>query len=259
MTSLKSTMPVLVALTLSAGIGVFAQGNSAFGHANGNGNGSNTPQSRLPAWGRWHLVPPGLSLGVTLGSSMLVPAADLPADLLNLLPVAVAGTDPLTNGEVTVRGSGKVDVTLNGAAASQPYDLWFCHYSTLSNRCGSLGTAQTDADGHVNASFDFLAPGAAAAGVFAISRSGAIQFVSGFRARSAAQGVPIALEGKVAVVTPSTHSFTLQNTSLIVVTDTSTEFMGVANLPALAAGDLVLIKGMLMTDGTVLASSVKLQ
>jgi hypothetical protein len=250
-------MSALMLLTLSAGTAAFAQGNSG-GHAN-NGNGNGNSPVTAPAWGRWHLVPPGLGLGLAMGSLNLVPAADLPADLFALLPLP-AGTDPLTTGGVTVRASGIVAVTLKGAVASQGYDVWFCHYSTLPNHCGLLGTAQTDVNGHVNTTFNFLAPGTAAAGVFAIARAGAVRYVSGFEAPPAAvQGTPIALEGTIAAITDSTQSFTLKNTSLVIMVDSTTDFTGVANLSALLVGDLVLIKGTLMPDGTVVATSVKLE
>ncbi len=222
-------------------------------------NGNPSPESRQPAWGRWHLIPPELGFGVGLGSSTLVLAASLPSDLFTLLPLP-AGTDPLTNGDVNVTSSGSAGVTLNGAAASQSYDLWFCHYSTLPNHCGILGTAQTDASGRLNASFSFLTAGTAAAGIFAVARNGAIQYVGGFSLPAAAQGVPIAIEGTVAAVTTgATESFILKNTSLVIDVDAKTAFTGVANFAALVVGDVVLVKGLLRTDGTVLAASVKLQ
>lgn len=251
----NSMMSALLLLTLSAGTAAFAQGNRGGQANNGNGNAPAT----APAWGRWHLVPPGLGLGLVMGSLNLVPAADLPADLFALLPLP-AGTDPLTAGGVTVRASGIAAVALKGAVASQSYDVWFCHYSTLPNHCALLGTAQADVSGNVNATFNFLAPGSAAAGVFAIARNGGVQYVSGFEAPpAAAQGTPIALEGTIAAVTASTQSFTLKSTSLVIKVDSTTDFTGVANLSALLVGDLVLVKGTLMPDGTIVATSVKLE
>jgi hypothetical protein len=63
----------------------------------------------------------------------------------------------------------------------------------------------------------------------------------------------------IAAITDSTQSFALKHTSLVIMVDSTTDFIGVANFSALLVGDLVLIKGTLMPDGTVVATSVKLE
>jgi len=253
MSTVRSMMPALLALMLSAGTGAFAQGNSAANHGNGNSHAD------PPAWGRLHPVPLGIGLGIALGESMLVPAADLPADLFTLLP-SPPGNDPLMAGAVSVRAAGSVGVTIDGALTTQSYDVWFCHYSSAPDHCALLGTAQTDANGRVKTSFSFLAPGTSAAGVFAVVRNNAVQYVSGFKVPTAAnQGVPISLEGMIGVVTLSTQSFTLQNTSLVIMTDATTVFTGFADLAALTSSSLVKVEGTLRPNGTVLAASVTLE
>jgi len=256
MFSLKWMMPALMALTLSAGTTVFAHDNEGRGHGN-NGNGDS--QNQAPFWSGSPFSASDTGIGIKLGGSMLVPAQNLPADVLAFLPLP-AGTDPLNAGGVTVRMAGTVGVILNGAAATQSYDVWFCRYSMATDRCTQLGTTQTDTYGQAHTSLTFLSPGTSSAGIFVITRAGATQYVSGFSIPAPAnQGVALSLEGTVDTVTLSggVGSFTLQGVSMVIVTDASTVFKGVADLSALTANSTVQVRGLLRADGTVLATMVK--
>jgi|GEM_PF-2106362 len=252
----RSFMPALLALALSAGSTGLAQDMGSQNHGKGNGNGNGNGQGVVEVVGRM-VSAEGLGLSTKLSTSMLVRAPELPVDVFSLLPLP-PGTDPLTSGSAAVRQSGGAIITLKGAVASQNYDVWFCRYSSVANHCAQLGTVATDTNGYAHVALNFLAANSATAGVFAIARGGAVQFVSGFEtpASTTPQGIAITLQGTVGVVTLSTSSFTLDGSSLIIVTDSSTNFKGVADLAAVTAGTPVLIHGMLRTDGTVLASSV---
>jgi hypothetical protein len=195
-------------------------------------------------------------LGIQLGSMMLLPAAGLPADMLSMLPLP-AGTDPLKAGRVNVRAAGNVTVTLSGVVASESYDVWFCHFSLLPNRCSMLGSAQADSKGELSATLDFLNAGSSAAGIFAVSGHGAVQYVGGYALASGpVMGTPILLEGTVASVNDAAGSFLLQNAPTTITVDGSTTYKGVSGLGALAVGKTVLVHGYLQPDGSVYAALV---
>ncbi|MBM3776398.1 MAG: hypothetical protein FJW37_14735 [Acidobacteria bacterium] len=173
-------------------------------------------------------------------------------------PFSPVGTDPLGKGQLEVHRKRQVEVDLRGASPSASYDILFCKAGAAS--CATLGKVETNSDGDGEARIEIAAPENAWAGVFAVSRGGSVQYLSGFRlpaimAQSA--GTRIGIEGTIASVDATKKSFKLTNAPLEIFVDGATEFEGLANFGELKAGVEVEVAGLMRADGTVLAAKIE--
>lgn len=181
------------------------------------------------------------------------------------------GTDPLEDGSVGTHSQGKVDVHLNGAAASQSYSVLFCRFGFPPANCVAVGpagglTTNSRGDGRVNLDFPPTTLPSAWAGAFVLTRtiSGQVtyEYASGFRMRSGTPGpdtAEIDIEGVIASINTANRSFRIGALPEI-VTDNNTEFDGrIRQFSDLTAGLRVKVKARQLADGRLWARELEVE
>jgi len=207
------------------------------------------------------------------GSGLLVPVSDLnvPSGTPASQPLGPAfvpaGSDPLQNGTVEFSPDGTVHVNLHGASANQTYSAYFCRFGFGPAGCvlvGQTGALSTDASGNGQANLDFPATqvSESLAGLVLITRTitsattyeyaGAIQL----RASPAAQA-RFDIQGQISSIDAAAASFVISPLKETITTDASTKFQGKASsFPDLMVGMQVDVRGVVNSDGTLLATDV---
>jgi Domain of unknown function (DUF5666) len=208
-----------------------------------------------------------------LGPSSLVPVSNLnvPTGTPAGQPLGPgflpAGSDPLQNGSANLTSNGILHVDLHGASPQQTYSAYFCRFGFGPAGCvqvGQTGGISTDSNGNGHADLDFPASVGSEdwTGQVLITRTigsattyeyaGAIHVGINRAAQPSFD-----LQGQISSITPTTSSFVISPLKDMIVTDSSTTFDGKAHsFSDLMVGMQVDVKGVILSDGTLLATDV---
>jgi hypothetical protein len=208
-----------------------------------------------------------------LGPSSLVPVSSLnvPSGTPASQPLGPgfvpAGSDPLQKGTANLTANGTLHVDLHGASPQQTYSAYFCRFGFGPAGCvqvGQAGGISTDSNGNGHADLDFPASVGSEdwTGQVLITRTigtattyeyaGAIHVGINRAAQPSFD-----LQGQISSITASTSSFVISPLKDMIVTDSSTMFDGKAHsFSDLMLGMQVEVKGVVLSDGTLLATDV---
>jgi hypothetical protein len=208
-----------------------------------------------------------------LGPSSLVPVSSLnvPSGTSAGQPLGPgfvpAGSDPLKMGSANLTSNGTLHVDLHGASPQQIYSAYFCRFGFGPAGCiqvGQAGGISTDSNGNGHADLDFPASVGSEdwTGEVLITRTVSsattYEYVSAIHVGINRVAQPsFDLQGQISSITASTSSFVISPLKDMIVTDSSTMFDGKAHsFSDLMLGMQVEIKGVVLSDGTLLATDV---
>jgi hypothetical protein len=121
---------------------------------------------------------PATGSGLVRCIDINIPTGDTPADLGD-----VCGTDPLIAGSAVLSQSGKLTVTLTGAAASTAYEVFFRPIDGAANGSDDQDTKiaiTTGTSGSGKGSGSVVTSGQIGAGTFVVKNAGTDEFFGGF-------------------------------------------------------------------------------
>jgi len=209
----------------------------------------------------------------SLAPGSLVPVADLnvptgtPAGQ-PLGPLFVpTGSDPLKSGNAHLSSDGTLHVDLDGASPNLAYTAYFCRFGFGPAACVLLGQAggiSTDAKGNGNAALDFpatLGPEDWAGTVLiarTIGSATTYEYAGAIHVSVNTAAQPhFDVQGQVSSTVAAAASFVVSPFKESIVTDSSTKFQGkLHSFSDLVVGMQVSVKGVTLSDGTLLATSV---
>lgn len=231
--------------------------------ADGHGNESSAGQ---PGSGLFFGAPAAASLVPVAGLN--VPSGTPAGEPLGpaFLPT---GTDPLQSGSASLGRDSMVHVDLNGASPNQTYSAYFCRFGFGPTGCvllGQAGAITTDSNGNGHASLAFPATAGSEewSGLVLITRTigtattyeyaGAVQVSVSPTAQPSFE-----IQGQISSITSTatTQSFVISPLAEMITTDSSTIYQGtVHSFTGLMVGMQVTVKGVVLSDGTLLATDV---
>lgn len=178
-----------------------------------------------------------------------------------------AGSDPLRAGSANLTANGTLHVDLHGASPLQTYSAYFCRFGFGPAGCvqvGQAGGISTDSNGNGHADLDFPASVGSEdwTGQVLITRTisstTTYEYVGAIHVGINRAAQPsFDLQGQISSITASTSSFVISPLKDMIVTDSSTTFDGKAHsFSDLMLGMQVEVKGVVLSDGTLLATDV---
>jgi len=177
------------------------------------------------------------------------------------------GSDPLQSGTARLTSDGTLHVNLHGASPNQAYTAYFCRFGFGPAGCVLLGQAgglSTDGEGDGHATLDFPATLGSEewAGLVLIARTigsaTTYEYASAIHVSINPAAQPqFDIQGQISSVVATTTSFVISPFKESIVTDSSTQFRGkVHSFSDLTVGMQVEVKGVVLPDGTLLATTV---
>ncbi len=179
------------------------------------------------------------------------------------------GTDPLQSGSASLGRDSMAHIDLNGASPNQTYSAYFCRFGFGPTGCVLLGQAggiSTDSSGNGHATLAFPATAGSEdwSGLVLIARTigtattyeyaGAVQLSISPTAQPSFE-----IQGQISSITSTatTESFVISPLAEVITTDSSTMYQGtVHSFTGLMVGMQVTVKGVVLSDGTLLATDV---
>lgn len=211
---------------------------------------------------------------LALASLVPVSSLNIPSGIPPGQPLGPAfvptGTDPLQSGDARLSSDGTLHVNLHGASPNSSYSAYFCRFGFGPAGCVLLGQAgglSTDSEGDGNATLDFPATLGPEewAGLVLIARTigsaTTYEYVGAIHVSINTAAQPhFEVQGPIAAIVTATASFVVSPFKESIMTDSSTKFQGkVHSFSDLAVGMQVEVKGVTLSDGTLLATSVSAQ